>query len=35
MTAEKAIEAALCFHPMYGEDWPGWPEKPWEKEAAR
>lgn len=24
--AVETIDAALSFHPMYAEDWPGWPE---------
>jgi hypothetical protein len=26
--ALKCIEAAQCFHPMYAESWPGWPDEP-------
>jgi len=25
--AKKVIDAALAFHPMHGEDWPGWPDE--------
>jgi hypothetical protein len=26
--AKLIIKIALCFHPMHGESWPGWPAKP-------
>lgn len=29
------IDAALCFHPMHGESWPGWPRAPWHPDEKK